>query len=81
MNTVTFEFGANQLSSTYYVGKTIRDAIADPLLRDQIGISGDESYQVSSDDCDCDDMRSVEGDYVLQAGDEVVFSRRAGQKG
>ena len=77
-DTVKLSCGVNETTAQDAVGWTVDDVANDPAYIQVLGLNGDESASVSSNG---GSFRNVDLQYVLQAGDELQFSRSGGQKG
>lgn len=70
--------GADNMAFKRFVGLTVEDLRNDGVVQDSFSLTGDEQVTVTSDG---EPAQVVGDDYVLHAGDQVVFSRQTGEKG
>jgi hypothetical protein len=71
-------FESTRIGNQSLSGMTISEVMNNTLLKRQLGLTGNEAVEVSQNG---GDFVAVDSYYVLEDGDEVMFTQSGGEKG
>ena len=75
---INFSSGANSFDTSTLDGRTVREVLANAILREQLSLRGDETVRVRDA---YGDLRTLSAGDTVKDGDEVMFERSGGTKG